>query len=103
MLPTDGGAIASIRAQQLMTRTELAARVGRTLQWITNIENGYADAPEAMLRLIASVLGVPKSRITYKGDLSLADRARTPGARRFALAQQAQKQRRGTPAQEDAR
>ena len=86
-----------------MTRAELAARVGRTPQWITNIENGYVDAPGTLLRLIASVLGVPESCVTYKGELPLADRARTRGARRFALAQQAQKQRRGTPRHADAR
>lgn len=88
-VPTDGDAIACIREQQLMTRAELAARVGRTPQWITNVENGYVDAPAHLLRAVASALGVPESRITYKGDLPLADRARTRGARRFALAQQA--------------
>lgn len=93
--PTNGDAIACIREQHLMTRAELAALVGRTPQWITNIENGYVNAPAAMLTLIASALGVPESRITYKGSLPLADRARTRGAQRFALAQQA-RSRRGT-------
>jgi transcriptional regulator with XRE-family HTH domain len=97
--PTDGDAIACIREQRLMTRAELAAQVGRTPQWITNIENGYVNAPAAMLTLIAAALGVPESRITYKGSLPLADRARTPGAQRFALAQQS-RSRRGTAPRE---
>lgn len=80
-----------------MTRAELAAQVGRTPQWITNIENGYVNAPAAMLTLIAAALGVPESRITYKGSLSLADRARTRGAQRFALAQQSRSRHGTTP------
>jgi transcriptional regulator with XRE-family HTH domain len=97
-IPTDGDAIRAIREQQYLARSELAASVGRTTTQIAAVENGYVNATAALLRMIASALGVPESRITYTGDLPLADRARTPGARRFALAAQQEKERRRSAA-----
>ncbi len=53
-----GQRIADLRTQKGMTQTFVAAQLGRTPQWLSNIEKGRRAIGAEELHRIAEVLGV---------------------------------------------
>lgn len=62
---TLGGYLGNARAAQGLGLAEVAAKLGVTLQFISNIEHGRAPLPAKYVTKIAKVLGVPSSSVAH--------------------------------------
>ncbi|TKG67017.1 helix-turn-helix domain-containing protein [Prauserella endophytica] len=72
MAKPNGPHIQAARERKKWSRRELATKVGRSYEWVFNLEKEHKNTPREKLYLLADVLDVP---ITY---IERADELREP-------------------------
>lgn len=68
----NGPAVRAFREARLISRTELAKKIGFSASYLSNIENQRADAPVRVITLIAEALNVPRTELVADPALARA-------------------------------
>lgn len=63
MAQPNGPEIQALREERGMSRTQLGEKVGKSYQWVYNIENGHKGTKPETLYLLARILDVPVQRV----------------------------------------